>query len=134
THGWAKNRYGDYVADLSVMEWVENFDESMEPLLKDEYGKVYAFPLNQANDGIMYNATMLEELGIELPETVDEWIEAMETIRDETDNDVSPLWIPGNDPYAIGQILDQFSTPLLVTDEDNNYEEELLDGTFDWSN
>ncbi|MCR6095030.1 carbohydrate ABC transporter substrate-binding protein [Salipaludibacillus agaradhaerens] len=134
THGWAKNRYGDYVADLSDMEWVADFDESMEPLLKDEDGKVYAFPLNQANDGIMYNATLLEELNIDLPETVDEWIEAMETIRDETDNDVSPLWIPGNDPYAIGQILDQFSTPLLVTDEENNYEEELLDGTFDWSN
>ncbi|WP_416147339.1 ABC transporter substrate-binding protein [Salipaludibacillus sp. HK11] len=134
THGWAINRYGNYVADLSDMDWVENFDESMEPLLKDDDGKVYAFPLNQANDGIMYNATMLDELNIDLPETMDDWIAAMEVIRDETEDDVAPLWIPGNDPYAIGQILDQFSTPLLVTDENNNYEEELLDGSFNWSN
>ncbi|SDN90866.1 ABC transporter substrate-binding protein [Alkalicoccus daliensis] len=134
THGWAKNRYGDYVADLSDMEWVEHFDESMEPLLKDENGKVYAFPVNQANDGIMYNATLLEELNIEVPETVDEWIAAMETIRDEADGDVAPLWIPGQESHNIGQVLDQLSTPLLVTDEENNYEEELLDGSFDWSN
>ncbi|RKL68250.1 binding protein msmE [Salipaludibacillus neizhouensis] len=134
THGWAKNRYGNYVADLSDMDWADHFDESMEPILKDEDGKVYAFPINQAKDGIMYNATLLEELNIKVPETMDEWIAAMETVRDEAEGDVAPLWIPGNDQFAIGQILDQLSTPLLVTDDDNNYEDELLDGSFDWSN
>src|SRR5699024_3817615 len=38
------------------------------------------------------------------------------------------------DKGALSLFFDQFATPLLITDEDHNYEEELLDGTFDWSN
>ncbi|WP_332633320.1 ABC transporter substrate-binding protein [Halalkalibacter flavus] len=134
THGWAINRYGEYTADLSDMDWVEYFDEAMAPILRDEEGKVYAFPINQAKDGIMYNATLLDEYGIELPTTFDEWVDAMETVKGKSDGEVTPLWIPGSNQYTIAQVLDQLSTPLLVTDENNNFEEELLDGSFDWSN
>jgi raffinose/stachyose/melibiose transport system substrate-binding protein len=134
THGWAINRYGEYVADLSEMDWVEHFDPSMAPILKDEAGKVYAFPINQAKDGIMYNAPLLEEYGIELPKTLSEWVQAMEEIKEKSNGEVTPLWIPGGNQYTIAQILDQLSTPLLVTAETNNYEQELLDGSFDWSN
>jgi raffinose/stachyose/melibiose transport system substrate-binding protein len=134
THGWAINRYGEYTADLSDMDWVEYFDEAMAPILRDEEGKVYAFPINQAKDGIMYNATLLDEYGIDLPTTFDEWVDAMETVKGKSDGEVTPLWIPGSNQYTIAQVLDQLSTPLLVTDENNNFEEELLDGSFDWSN
>ncbi|MFC0559166.1 ABC transporter substrate-binding protein [Halalkalibacter alkalisediminis] len=133
THGWAINRYGEYVADLSNMDWVEHFDPAMAPILKDEDGKVYAFPINQAKDGIMYNATLLEEYGIELPTTVDEWVDAMETVKEKGNGEVTPLWIPGSNQYTIAQILDQLSTPLLVTADSHNYESELLDGSVDWS-
>ena len=133
THGWAILRYGEYVADLSDMDWVEHLDPAMEAILKDEDGKVYALPLNQAKDGIMYNATLLDEYGIELPTIIDEWIAAMEAIKEKSDGEFTPLWIPGSNRYAIAQILDQLSTPLLVTAEDYNFEEELLNGTFDWS-
>ncbi|KHF41484.1 ABC transporter substrate-binding protein [Halalkalibacter okhensis] len=134
THGWAINRYGEYTADLSEMEWVEHFDEAMAPILRDEEGKVYAFPINQAKDGIMYNATLLNEYGIEPPTTFDEWSDAMEAVKEESNGEVTPLWIPGSNQYTIAQVLDQLSTPLLVTDENNNFEEDLLDGSFDWSN
>ncbi len=134
THGWAINRYGEYVADLSDMEWVEHFDPAMEPILKDEDGKIYAYPINQAKDGIMYNAPLLDEYGIELPTTVDEWIDAMETVKEKSGGEVTPLWIPGSNQYTIAQVLDQLSTPLLVTADEHNYEEALLDGSFDWSN
>ncbi|MDT8862492.1 extracellular solute-binding protein [Alkalihalobacillus sp. MEB130] len=134
THGWAVNRYGEYVADLSDMDWIEHFDQAMAPILKDEDGKVYAFPINQAKDGIMYNANLLEEYGIDLPTTFDEWVQAMETVKEKSDGEVTPLWIPGSNQYTIAQVLDQLSTPLLVTDESNNFEEDLLDGSFDWSN
>ncbi|UOE95127.1 ABC transporter substrate-binding protein [Alkalihalobacillus sp. LMS39] len=134
THGWAINRYGEYTADLSDMDWVEHFDEAMAPILRDEDGKVYAFPINQAKDGIMYNATLLEEYGIDIPKTFDEWVAAMETVKEKSNGEVTPLWIPGSNQYTIAQVLDQLSTPLLVTDKNNNFEEELLDGSFDWSN
>lgn len=134
THGWAINRYGEYTADLSDMDWVEHFDEAMAPILRDEDGKVYAFPINQAKDGIMYNVTLLEEYGIDIPKTFDEWVAAMETVKEKSNGEVTPLWIPGSNQYTIAQVLDQLSTPLLVTDKNNNFEEELLDGSFDWSN
>ncbi|WJE16453.1 extracellular solute-binding protein [Halobacillus sp. ACCC02827] len=134
THGWSQQRYGEYVADLSDMEWVERLDPALDTILKDEDGMVYAYPLNQAKDGINYNESLLEEYGIEPPATFDEFMAALETIKEKSGGEVTPLWINGSDKSAFGQYFDQFATPLLVTDEENNYEEELLDGTFDWSN
>jgi raffinose/stachyose/melibiose transport system substrate-binding protein len=73
THGWAILRYGEYTEDLGDMDWVEHFDSALEPILQDEEGKVYAYPLNQAKDGVMYNENVLEEYGVEPPSTVDEF-------------------------------------------------------------
>ncbi|WP_027955804.1 ABC transporter substrate-binding protein [Halobacillus kuroshimensis] len=133
THGWSKQRYGEYTADLSDMDWVDRLDPALDEILKDDDGKVYAYPLNQAKDGINYNATLFEEYGIEPPTTFEEFMSSMEVIKEESDGEVTPLWINGSDKSAFGQYFDQFATPLLVTDEKNNYEESLLDGTFDWS-
>ena len=134
THGWAKNRYGEYVADLSEMDWAKNLDPAMEPLLKDDTGKVYAFPLNQAKDGLTYNATLLEEYGIEPPKNFEEFMEALRTVKEKGNGEVTPLWFGGSEKGQLAQFFDQFATPLLTTYPDHNYEEELLDGTFDWSN
>ncbi len=134
THGWSKERYGEYVADLKDMDWVDNLDPALDNILKDELGKVYAYPVNQAKDGINYNANLLKEYGIEPPATFDEFMEALYQIKEKSKGEVTPLWINGSDKSAFGQYFDQFATPLLVTDKENNYEEELLDGSFDWSN
>jgi len=133
THGWAILRYGEYVEDLKDMNWVNDLDPSLDQILKDETGKVYAYPLNQAKDGITYNATLLEEYGITPPSTFDEFMTALETVGKKGKGEVTPLWFAGSDKSAFGQYFDQFSTPLLVTGE-KNYKKELLDGTFDWSN
>lgn len=133
THGWAINRYGEYVEDLSTMDWVQHLDPALDQILKDETGKVYAYPLNQAKDGITYNASLLEEYGIEPPATFDEFMAALETIKNKSKGEVTPLWFAGSDKSAFGQFFDQFATPLLVTAE-KNFQKELLDGTFDWSN
>lgn len=134
THGWAKLRYGEYVEDLSDMDWVKDMDPSLETVLKDENGKVYAYPLNQAKDGIVYNATILEKYGIEPPKTFDEFMKALETVKEKSKGEVTPLWFAGSDKNALGQYFDQFATPLLVTHPEHNFEKELLNGKFDWSN
>jgi raffinose/stachyose/melibiose transport system substrate-binding protein len=133
THGWAKQRYGEYVADLSGMEWADRLDPALDTIFKDDEGKLYSYPLNQAKDGINYNANLLEKYGIEPPTTFDGFMEALHTIKEKSDGEVTPLWFDGSDKSAFGQYFDQFATPLLVTDEEKNYEEELLDGSFDWS-
>lgn len=134
THGWAINRYGEYTEDLSDMGWAKDLDPALEQILKDESGKLYAYPLNQAKDGITYNASLLEEYGIEPPTTFEEFMAALETVKKKGKGEVTPLWFYGADKGSFGQYFDQFATPLLVTDEKNNFKDELLDGSFDWSN
>lgn len=134
THGWAKKRYGEYVVDLSNMDWVDRLDPALDQIFKDKDGKVYAYPLNQAKDGLIYNKTLLNNYGIEPPGTFEEFMAALEEIKEKSDGEVIPLWFAGSDKSALAQYFDQFATPLLITHQDHNYEEELLNGNFDWSN
>ncbi len=134
THGWSQLRYGEYVMDLKDMDWVKNLDPALNQILKDKDGKVYALPLNQAKDGISYNVAVLKEYGIEQPATLDEFMKALETVKEKSKGEVTPLWIPGSDKDGIAQIFDEFATPLLITDQKNSYGDQLVDGTFDWNN
>lgn len=133
THGWAKKRYGEYTADLSGMDWVENLDPAMKPILTDDQGKVYAYPLNEAKDGIAYNENILKKYSIKPPRTFKEFMTALETIEKKSGGKVVPLWIPAGQSGPIGQFFDQFATPLLITDDQHSYGKELKNGTFDWS-
>ncbi|MBD1380687.1 ABC transporter substrate-binding protein [Metabacillus arenae] len=133
THGWSQLRYGEYVADQKDMDWVQHLDPALDQILKDKDGKVYAFPINQAKDGISYNVNILEKYGIKAPKTLDEFMTALETVKEKSKGEVTPLWIPGGENGNIAQIFDELATPLLITDEENSYGDQLLDGSFDWS-
>ncbi|KLK99469.1 binding protein msmE [Bacillus pumilus] len=133
THGWAKLRYSEYVADLKEMDWVKQLDPSLDQILKDQDGKVYAYPLNQAKDGLSFNANLLNEYGIEVPKTLDELKSALLTVKEKSKGDVVPLWIPGGDNSNIAQVFDELATPLLITDQKHQYGKELENGSFDWS-
>jgi raffinose/stachyose/melibiose transport system substrate-binding protein len=134
THGWSQLRYGEYVADLKDMNWVQHLDPALNQILKDKSGKVYAYPLNQAKDGISYNATLLDKYGIKPPNTMDEFIKALETVKKKSKGEVAPLWIPGGENGNIAQVFDQLATPQLITAKNNNYAKQLEKGTFNWSN
>ncbi|SER61558.1 ABC transporter substrate-binding protein [Salisediminibacterium halotolerans] len=134
THGWSQLRYGEYVRDLSGMDWVDDLDEQMEDIVTDEDGKVYTYPMNQAQDGVIYNEDVLDEHGIEPPTNWDDFREALETIRDESGGQVAPLWIPGGDDWTLAQMVDQMMTPMFETHPDHDYTDEFQDGSFDWSN
>lgn len=134
THGWATSRYNEYTEDLQDMDWADDLAPELEPIITDDDGKLSTYPLNQAKDGILFNENILDEYGIEPPETFDEFMDALYTVKDKSDGDVVPLWIAGKDAENFAQYFDQFATPLLVTDDEENYQDELLEGSFDWSN
>ncbi|MFJ5671595.1 ABC transporter substrate-binding protein [Bacillus safensis] len=133
THGWAKLRYSEYVADLKEMNWVKQLDPSLDQIFKDQDGKVYAYPLNQAKDGLSFNANLLKKYGIEVPRTLDELKSAFLTVKEKSKGDVVPLWIPGGDNSNIAQVFDELATPLFITDQKHEYGKELENGSFDWS-
>lgn len=133
THGWAKNRYKDYVADLSGEAWTADLTDTIKNVLMDETGKVYALPLNESKDGITFNAAVLEKYGIEIPATIDEMIAAGEKIKAESNGSVIPFYFAGQDSWTIGQFFDYFANSLLISPEPNQAQA-LLDNTFDWNN
>lgn len=133
THGWAKLRYSEYVADLKEMDWVKQLDPSLDQILKDQDGKVYAYPLNQAKDGLSFNANLLKDYDIEIPRTLDELKSALLTVKEKSKGEVVPLWIPGGDNSNIAQVFDELATPLLITSPNHRYGKDLENGSFDWS-
>ncbi|WP_345807649.1 ABC transporter substrate-binding protein [Bacillus pumilus] len=133
THGWAKLRYSEYVADLKEMNWVKQLDPSLDQILKDQDGKVYAYPLNQAKDGLSFNANLLKDYDIEVPRTLDEFKSALLTVKEKSKGEVVPLWIPGGDNSNIAQVFDELATPLLITSPNHRYGKDLENGSFDWS-
>ncbi|MCJ8012095.1 extracellular solute-binding protein [Paenibacillus sp. KQZ6P-2] len=132
THGWAKIRYGEYLADLRDEPWASQLTDTIRNVVTDENGKVYALVLTEAKDGMLYNVDMLEKYGIEVPRTFDELVAAGEKIKKESGGKTIPFYLSGIDDSTIGQYLDQFANPLLITAK-NNEADALLKGTFDWS-
>ncbi|MFB8734770.1 hypothetical protein ACEQPO_15325 [Bacillus sp. SL00103] len=62
---------------------MKQLDPSLDQILKDQDGK-YAYPLNQAKDGISFNANLLKDYDIEVPRTLDEFKSALLTVKEKS--------------------------------------------------
>jgi raffinose/stachyose/melibiose transport system substrate-binding protein len=131
THGWAKIRYGDFLADLRDEAWAGQIDKAIAPVVTDEDGKVYVLPMDQDKGGPVFNADILDQYGIDVPMTWDDLLAACETIKTESDGEVICIHIGGADSWPVGQYYDFFSTPLAISPESNDADA-LLDGSYDW--
>ena len=132
THGWAKIRYGSFLADLRDQPWVSRLSPTIKDTVTDASGKVYILPLDQDKAGPVYNVDILNKYGVAVPKTFDELVAACQTIKQKSNGQVIPIHIGGADSWPMGQFFDFFATPLLISPE-HNYKAQLLDGTFDWS-
>lgn len=95
---WAGYRMEDIIesgkiADLTD-EWEHYTAEGLNPDLADAFkfdGKMYGAPLYVAYETMFYNKKVFDELGLEEPETWDEFMNIVTTLKD---NDVIPLANP----------------------------------------
>jgi raffinose/stachyose/melibiose transport system substrate-binding protein len=133
THGWAKRRYGRFLADLRDQPWASHLSPTIKDTVTDQNGKVYVLPIDQSKNGIVYNVDILNQYGIAAPTTYDEFLAACQTIKEKSNGQVIPLHIGGADYWPVGDFFVFFSTPLLISPQ-QNYRDALLNGTFDWSN
>lgn len=133
THGWAKVRYGKYLADLKDLPWASNLTDTIKDVITDSSGKVYCLPMVTAMDGFIYNADILKKYNIEVPKTVDQLTAAAVEIKQKSNGSISPFFMSGVDSWTIGQYIDVLSTPLTISPA-KNYKKELLNNTFDWNN
>lgn len=123
---------GTYVAgkqieplnDLYEAEgWLDVMPETLIPLISQD-GNIYSVPVNIHRANVMwYNPKVLEDNGIAVPTTIDEWIAAMETLD-----------AAGVQPLALGEQwtkMHLLETILLGTLGPDKYNG-LWDGTTDW--
>lgn len=117
THGWGKIRYGEYTADLRDMKWTQDLDPNLNSILKNKSGKVYAYPINQAKDGLAYNRNILDRYGIAPPETMDDFIKALRTIKEKSKEALFPSGLPdmtkAHSPNITTNSLHLFSSQTL---------------------
>lgn len=131
THGWAKIRYGAYLADLRKERWASQISPTIKPQITDAAGKVYVLPLDEDKAGIVYNADILKGYGVAVPTTLAQFMAACETIKTKSGGKIRPIHIGGADNWPEGQFYCYFATPLLISPK-SNHQKELLDGTFSW--
>lgn len=132
THGWAVARYGNYLADLSSESWASQVDSSIKSFITDSSGKLYVLPMDMDKTGINYNVDILKKYNIDVPKTWDEFLAACETIKTESNGDITPIHVGGGDAWTQGQYFDFFATPTFISGN-TNYQSQFKDGTFDWT-
>lgn len=84
--------------DFSDAEWIEDVQDSVLPTAQRN-GIVYGCPYWEASwSGLLYNTKIFEELGIELPETQEEFNTVCDTLLE---NGIQPIYLPLKDAWPI---------------------------------
>lgn len=131
--------YGDVLL-VPVQIPIENIPDYFEPLgsladMEQEYrgveeravdGTVYGIPIAVTYTGVIYNKAVFAEAGIdELPVTPEEFIEAMQKVKDNTDA------IPLYTNYAAGWPLTQWQGALSTVAGDMAYYNQVMPNEID---
>ncbi len=104
--------------------WLDVMPERLIPLISQD-GNIYSVPVNIHRANVLwYNPSVLEENGVEVPTTLDEWFAAMDTLKE-----------AGMDaPLAMGEqwtAMHLFETILLATLGPDKYTQ-LWNGELGW--
>ena len=129
THGWSVNRYSEYLRPLNDQPWFPLIHQQIRSVITDKDGQVFVLPMNRDVAGIVYSKTLFDEIGINA-ETITSWDALFATMQQIKDYGITPVHIGGKDPWTIGNFMDWVAPSVLITDEQNNERENLLNGTF----
>ncbi|MCM1988308.1 ABC transporter substrate-binding protein [Oceanirhabdus seepicola] len=134
THGWSVMRYGEYLEPLQNREWASKINSSIKSIMTDKDGTIYALPMDYDIAGVAFNKDVLDEVGVD-PFKIKTWDDFKAACEKIKQAGKTPLYIGGSkDDWTIGNFFDWVAPSFLITNENKNYSEELVDGTFDWSN
>lgn len=133
THGWAKIRYGNFLADLKDSDWASRISPAIKDSVTDSSGKVYILPLDWEKTGFLYNVDVLNTYGVQVPKTMDEFAAACATIKEKSNGTVAPFHIGSSDTWMMGQVFDVWATSLVVSPA-ANFQSDLDSHTFNFTN
>lgn len=131
THGWSVARYSEYLRPLNDQPWYSKVEESFLRNIENSNGDIFVLPLNMDQGGLMYNKTLISELGVGIPST---WEEFMEVCRLGREKGYTGVFMAGKDSRQPANFMDIAATTFLASCEDKGYAGQLADGSFDWNN
>lgn len=121
---WGERVAGGVLMDLSGDDYLENIQEEAREMV-GSFTPVegeYAVPLSYNTVGIVYNASLFDELSLEIPTTYDELINVIELIEAEG---VAPFAMEGGDP---GNMLQEWYVLLPSEENYDEFLEETISG------
>lgn len=133
THGWSLLRYSEYLQPVNSQPWFDTMDKSLEPLMADGDGNIYALCVSTSVSGVYFNADALKKAGIDDPYSIRTWSDFEAACDKVKAAGMTPIAVGG------GSGSSQFSSifggiaPTLWTDVGAKYDlkDELTGGTFD---
>lgn len=125
THGWSLLRYSQFLAPLDEEPWAENFDDVLEPVMKNDDGQFFALPVTTSASGLIYNKTVLEAAGVD-PAGLTTWDALADAAEAVKANGVVPFSLAGSKDGSAGNLVDWIAPGSFSDDE----LDEMQDGTF----
>lgn len=83
------NIEGGYLEPIDDLEGLANFDDLALSYWSDRDGNPFCVPMVGVSSGLFYNKAIFEELGLDEPETMGEFFDLLQTVKD--DGQYTPL-------------------------------------------
>ncbi len=93
------NVFVDLGPRMHEVEDVEDFSQGFFDLFRPGDGSIVALPLRTGADGLLYREDLLQQAGLDVPETIDEFVHAAQKLTMDTNSDGI------NDVYGVGFVL-----------------------------
>ncbi len=119
----------DLIQSLNELYEKNNWKDELRPFAYDLISKgeyIYEVPHMIDAIGMFYNKDVFEEHGVEVPTTKDEFLKALQTLKD---GGVAPITVGARNGYAIGWIFGVMMESVMGTEK----VEELLYGDGKWN-
>jgi len=129
TAGWSVRRFGEYLLPLNDREWAGQIADQIQPVVTNAAGHLVALPMDVDISGMVYNKALLQELGIAVPETWEQFLAACETIKKAG---YTPIAVAGKETSDVAGLMSRIALSLLVQSHPG-YKAEFEQGSFDWS-
>lgn len=119
---------GQLVALDDKISTLENFPPlALKSQTGQSDGLVYGVPIAYQAFTAMYNKGIFDELGLTEPETWDEFVNVLDTLKE---NDYIPISTPGKDNWMMAIVMDAIGAPLYGGQE---FEAAVLSGETDFN-
>ncbi|MBB6633180.1 ABC transporter substrate-binding protein [Cohnella thailandensis] len=129
TAGWSVRRFGEYLLPLNDRAWASQVAEEIKPVVTDAGGNLLALPMDIDISGMVYNPSILQELGLSVPETWEQFLAACEAIKKAG---YTPVAVAGKESSDIAGLMSRVSLSLLVQ-SNPDYKAAFEQGSFDWN-